>query len=104
MFDERGNVNNVIEVQEYQPENLDNLTSFQPPSSPTSSYDNVRRHPPGPWAPVRTRARLRGGAPTRSHAHPHGLPPPPPAHSRRRCRTTFRRSRLQRRRSCTSRC
>lgn len=42
MYDERGNVNNVIEVQEYQPENLDNLSSFQAPSSPVSSYDNVR--------------------------------------------------------------
>lgn len=45
MYDERGNVNNVIEVQEYQPENLDNLSSFQAPSSPVSSYDNVRASP-----------------------------------------------------------
>lgn len=45
MYDERGNVNNVIEVQEYQPENLDNLSSFQAPSSPVSSYDNPAPQP-----------------------------------------------------------
>jgi 5'-AMP-activated protein kinase regulatory beta subunit len=40
MYDERGNVNNVVEVCEYTPENLDNLHSFAPPSSPPRSYDN----------------------------------------------------------------
>jgi hypothetical protein len=39
MYDERGNVNNVVEVCEYTPENLDNLHSFAPPSSPPRSYD-----------------------------------------------------------------
>ena len=39
MFDEQGNVNNVIEVQDYVPENLDGLSGFEPPPSPTSSYN-----------------------------------------------------------------
>eukprot|EP00882_Tetradesmus_deserticola_P019246 GHRQ01020704.1.p1 GENE.GHRQ01020704.1~~GHRQ01020704.1.p1 ORF type:complete len:234 (+),score=55.50 GHRQ01020704.1:279-980(+) len=34
MFDEIGNVNNVIEVQEYVPENLENVSGFDPPPSP----------------------------------------------------------------------
>lgn len=38
MFDEQGNVNNVIEVQDYVPENLDGLSGFEPPPSPPSSY------------------------------------------------------------------
>mmetsp|Transcript_35251 Transcript_35251/g.78447 ORF Transcript_35251/g.78447 Transcript_35251/m.78447 type:complete len:269 (-) Transcript_35251:625-1431(-) len=40
MFDEMGNVNNVIEVHEYVPENLDGLSGFEPPPSPPSSYNN----------------------------------------------------------------
>eukprot|EP00955_Chlamydomonas_euryale_P100043 365255-Chlamydomonas_euryale.AAC.22 len=40
MFDEMGNVNNVIEVHEYVPENLDGLSGFEPPPSPPSSYCN----------------------------------------------------------------
>ena len=36
MYDEMGNVNNVLEVQENVPENLDSLHSFEPPPSPTS--------------------------------------------------------------------
>lgn len=38
MFDGMGNVNNVIEVHEYVPENLDSLSGFEPPPSPVSSY------------------------------------------------------------------
>lgn len=38
--DERGNINNVIEVQEYVPENLDGVPGFDPPPSPLSSYNN----------------------------------------------------------------
>ena len=34
MYDEMNNVNNVLEVQEYVPENLDSLSSFEPPPSP----------------------------------------------------------------------
>jgi len=34
MYDEDGNVNNVLEVQEYVPENLASLSSFDPPPSP----------------------------------------------------------------------
>ncbi|WIA22722.1 hypothetical protein OEZ86_009682 [Tetradesmus obliquus] len=40
MFDEIGNVNNVIEVQEYVPENLENVSGFDPPPSPPASYNN----------------------------------------------------------------
>jgi len=36
MRDENGNVNNVIEVQEYVPENLENISGFDPPPSPSS--------------------------------------------------------------------
>ena len=36
MYDEAGNVNNVVEVQEYVPENLDSLSGFDPPPSPPS--------------------------------------------------------------------
>jgi len=36
MFDEMGNVNNVLEVHEYVPENLDGLSGFEPPPSPPS--------------------------------------------------------------------
>jgi 5'-AMP-activated protein kinase regulatory beta subunit len=41
MYDEMGNVNNVLEVQEYVPEILDSLDSFLAPSSPPESYNNV---------------------------------------------------------------
>ncbi len=40
MFDDQGNINNVVEVQEYVPENLGSLSGFEPPPSPTSSYAN----------------------------------------------------------------
>lgn len=36
MRDENGNVNNVIEVQEYVPENLENISGFDPPPSPSA--------------------------------------------------------------------
>ena len=36
MYDEGNNVNNVLEVQEYVPENLDSLSGFDPPPSPPS--------------------------------------------------------------------
>jgi 5'-AMP-activated protein kinase regulatory beta subunit len=41
MYDEMGNVNNVLEVQEYVPEILDSLDSFLAPSSPPESYNNA---------------------------------------------------------------
>ena len=37
-----GNVNNVVEVQEYVPENIDSISSFDLPESPKSSYTNDR--------------------------------------------------------------
>ena len=41
VYDNDGNVNNVLEVQEYSPDNLDSLSSFEPPPSPPSSYNNA---------------------------------------------------------------
>ncbi|KAL4859538.1 SNF1-related protein kinase regulatory subunit beta-2 [Chlorella vulgaris] len=38
MYDDQGNINNVMEVQEYVPENLESLVGFDPPPSPPSSY------------------------------------------------------------------
>jgi 5'-AMP-activated protein kinase regulatory beta subunit len=53
MHDEMANVNNVVEVQEYAPENLDNVSGFDPPPSPPSSYisapplpDDFAKEPP----------------------------------------------------------
>jgi 5'-AMP-activated protein kinase regulatory beta subunit len=34
MHDERGIINNVVEVQEYVPDQLDSLVGFEPPPSP----------------------------------------------------------------------
>lgn len=45
MYDELGNVNNVLEVQEYVPENLESLTGFQAPASPPSSYNQMLPQP-----------------------------------------------------------
>ena len=36
MYDDCGNINNVLEVQEYVPENLESLVGFDPPPSPPS--------------------------------------------------------------------
>ena len=44
VYDEMGNINNVLEVQEYSPDNLDSLSSFEQPPSPPHSYDC---QPPG---------------------------------------------------------
>ena len=38
MYDEDNNVNNVLEVQEYVPENLASLSSFDPPPSPPERW------------------------------------------------------------------
>lgn len=40
IYDEDNNVNNILEVQEYVPENLESLTGFDPPPSPPESYNN----------------------------------------------------------------
>ena len=45
MYDEMGNVNNVLEVQEYFPDNLDSLSGFQAPPSPPSSYNQLLPQP-----------------------------------------------------------
>ncbi|PSC67363.1 SNF1-related kinase regulatory subunit beta-2 isoform B [Micractinium conductrix] len=41
MYDDMGNINNVLEVQEYVPENLESLVGFDPPPSPPSSYNSA---------------------------------------------------------------
>lgn len=43
--DETNNVNNVLDVQDYVPENLDSVAGFDPPRSPESSYNDPL---PGP--------------------------------------------------------
>lgn len=40
MFDEKGNGINILDVQDYPPENLDGVVDFEDPGSPESSYDN----------------------------------------------------------------
>lgn len=58
MRDENGNVNNVIEVQEYVPENLENISGFDPPPSPSA-----RCAPISNTSPVHAAAaRLRKGS------------------------------------------
>lgn len=45
MYDDSNNVNNVIEVQEFVPENLDSLAGFNQPPSPEASYDRAEPSP-----------------------------------------------------------
>lgn len=45
MYDDSNNVNNVIEVQEFVPENLDSLAGFDQPPSPEASYDRAEPSP-----------------------------------------------------------
>ena len=40
IYDDQGNINNVMEVQEYIAEDLSGLATFEPPPSPKSSYQN----------------------------------------------------------------
>lgn len=42
MLDDLGNINNVVEVQEYVPENLEGLAGFDPPPSPKSRYTTTQ--------------------------------------------------------------
>jgi len=37
--DETGNVKNILDVQDYVPENLESVAEFEPPQSPDSSYN-----------------------------------------------------------------
>ncbi|CAK9197782.1 unnamed protein product [Sphagnum troendelagicum] len=43
--DDTNNVNNILDVQDYVPENLDSVAGFEPPRSPESSYNDPM---PGP--------------------------------------------------------
>ncbi|XP_043688806.1 SNF1-related protein kinase regulatory subunit beta-2 [Telopea speciosissima] len=38
--DDMGNAYNILDVQDYVPENLHSIAGFEPPQSPDSSYDN----------------------------------------------------------------
>eukprot|EP00249_Psilotum_nudum_P014783 c25001_g1_i1 orf=81-788(+) len=40
IYDQVGNINNVIDVHDYVPENLENIAGFEPPRSPDASYDD----------------------------------------------------------------
>ncbi|KAJ3673611.1 hypothetical protein LUZ60_005603 [Juncus effusus] len=39
--DENGNIYNILDVQEKAQENVENISTFNPPKSPESSYDNL---------------------------------------------------------------
>lgn len=40
MYDERGNIKNVLDLQEHVPENLETISGFEAPRSPDTSYDS----------------------------------------------------------------
>ncbi|KAF3785679.1 SNF1-related protein kinase regulatory subunit beta-2 [Nymphaea thermarum] len=44
-LDHMGNACNVLDVQEYVPEQLESLAGFEPPQSPESSYGNLNLSP-----------------------------------------------------------
>lgn len=39
--DDSGNAYNILDLQDYVPEDIDNVSGFEPPQSPESSYNNV---------------------------------------------------------------
>ncbi|XWS12963.1 hypothetical protein CRYUN_Cryun37aG0135000 [Craigia yunnanensis] len=39
--DDVGNANNILDLQDYVPEDLESISSFEPPQSPESSYNNL---------------------------------------------------------------
>ncbi|EOY28986.1 hypothetical protein QUC31_013336 [Theobroma cacao] len=39
--DDVGNANNILDLQDYVPEDLESISSFEPPQSPESSYSNL---------------------------------------------------------------
>ncbi|XVF87873.1 hypothetical protein PTKIN_Ptkin18bG0155400 [Pterospermum kingtungense] len=39
--DDVGNANNILDLQDYVPEDLKSISSFEPPESPESSYNNL---------------------------------------------------------------
>ncbi|KDP35506.1 hypothetical protein JCGZ_08944 [Jatropha curcas] len=40
--DDSGNAYNVLDLQDYVPEDLESISSFEPPQSPESSYNNLQ--------------------------------------------------------------
>ncbi|KAJ8770582.1 hypothetical protein K2173_018073 [Erythroxylum novogranatense] len=40
--DDTGNAYNILDLQDYVPEDLESITSFEPPQSPDSSYNNLQ--------------------------------------------------------------
>ena len=92
MYDEMGNVNNVMEVQEYTPEYLGGLSGFDPPPSPPhrcKPADSARRWP----ASARCRPAPRPCAPAADWRSCGPAAPPLCRHAattaRRRRRRTF---------------
>ncbi|CAA2987952.1 SNF1-related kinase regulatory subunit beta-2 [Olea europaea subsp. europaea] len=43
--DESGNAYNILDLQEYVPEDIDNISGFEPPQSPDASYNNLQLGP-----------------------------------------------------------
>ncbi|KDO78551.1 hypothetical protein CISIN_1g023607mg [Citrus sinensis] len=40
--DDDGNVYNILDLQEYVPDDLESISSFEPPQSPETSYNNLQ--------------------------------------------------------------
>ncbi|KAL8229547.1 hypothetical protein R6Q57_014447 [Mikania cordata] len=40
--DETGNIYNILDLQEYVPEDIESISGFEPPRSPDSSYNNLQ--------------------------------------------------------------
>ncbi|OAY43435.1 SNF1-related protein kinase regulatory subunit beta-2 [Manihot esculenta] len=40
--DDNGNAYNILDLQDYVPEDLESISSFEPPQSPESSYNNMQ--------------------------------------------------------------
>lgn len=40
--DDAGNIHNVLDLKDYVPEDLESISSFEPPPSPESSYNNLQ--------------------------------------------------------------
>lgn len=40
--DDLGNAHNILDLQDYVPEDIDSISGFEPPQSPDSSYNNIQ--------------------------------------------------------------
>ncbi|XP_022132781.1 SNF1-related protein kinase regulatory subunit beta-2-like [Momordica charantia] len=43
--DDAGNAYNILDLQDYVPEDIESISSFEPPQSPESSYSNLQLEP-----------------------------------------------------------